>query len=105
MDPIWGFVIAGSLVVFALKLAGYLVSQRLVEGPALSRVAALVTVALLASLVVSQTLGDNGSLVLDARVPAVAAAGALLWLRAPFIVVIVAAAVIAGLLRLLFGMP
>jgi branched-subunit amino acid transport protein len=105
MDPIWGFVIAGSLVVFALKLAGYLVPQKLVEGPAISRVAALVTVALLASLVVSQTLGDNGSLVIDARVPAVAAAGALLWLRAPFIVVIVVAAVIAGLLRLLVGMP
>lgn len=105
MDPIWGFVIAGSLVVFALKLAGYLVPQKLVEGPALSRVAALVTVALLASLVVSQTIGDNGSLALDARVPAVALAGALLWLRAPFILVIVAAAVVAGLLRLLLGMP
>ena len=103
MDPIWGFVIAGSLVVFALKVAGYLVPQRLVEGPALSRVAALVTVALLASLVVSQTFGDDGGLTLDARLPAVAAAGVLLWLRAPFIVVIVAAAVIAALLRLLLG--
>ena len=103
MDPIWGFVIAGSLVVFALKLAGYLVPQKLVEGPALSRVAALVTVALLASLVVSQTFGDDGGLTLDARVPAVAAAGVLLWLRAPFIAVIVAAAVIAALLRLLLG--
>jgi branched-subunit amino acid transport protein len=105
VDPIWGFVIAGSLVVLALKLAGYLVPQKVVQGPAISRVAALVTVALLASLVVSQTLGGEGGIELDARVPAVAAAGAMLWMRAPFIVVIVGAAVIAALLRLFLGMP
>jgi branched-subunit amino acid transport protein len=105
MDPVWGFVIAGSLVVLVLKLAGYLIPQRLVEGPALSRVAGLVTVALLASLVVSQTLGGEGGIEFDARVPAVAAAGAMLWMRAPFIVVLAGAALIAALLRLFLGMP
>ena len=104
MDTIWGFVLAGSLVVLALKLAGYLIPQRLVEGPILSRVAGLVTVSLLASLVVSQTIGGEGGVMLDARVPAVAAAGVMLWLRTPFIVVIVGAAVIAALLRFFLGM-
>jgi len=104
MDTIWGFVLAGSLVVLALKLAGYLIPQHLVEGPALSRVAGLVTVALLASLVVSQTIGGEGGVMLDARVPAAAAAGVMLWLRTPFIVVILGAAVIAALLRFLLGM-
>ena len=104
MDSIWGFVLAGSLVVLALKLAGYLIPQRLVEGPILSRVAGLVTVSLLASLVVSQTIGGEGGVMLDARVPAVAAAGVMLWLRTPFIVVILGAAVIAALLRFFLGM-
>jgi len=104
VDSIWGFVLAGSLVVLALKLAGYLIPQRLVDGPILSRVAGLVTVSLLASLVVSQTIGGEGGVMLDARVPAVAAAGVMLWLRTPFIVVIVGAAVIAALLRFFLGM-
>ena len=105
MDSVWGFVIAGSLVVLVLKLAGYLIPQRLVEGPALSRVAGLVTVALLASLVVSQTIGGDDGVMLDSRVPAVAAAGVMLWLRTPFIVVIAGAALIAALLRFFLGIP
>lgn len=100
MDPTWVFVIAASLSVFAIKLAGYLVPQKLVEGPAISRVAGLVTVALLSSLVVSQMIGLGQELSFDARVPAVVIAGVLLWLRAPFIVVIVVAGLVAALLRL-----
>jgi hypothetical protein len=47
---------------------------------------------------VVQTLGDGRELVLDARVPALAAAALCVWRRAPFIVtVLVAAAVAAGL--------
>ena len=105
MDAIWWYVIGASLIVLALKLAGYLLPQRLVEGPALSRVAVLVTVALLSSLVASQTLNLDGQIVFDARVPAVVVAGALLWFRAPFIVVIVVAAVVAALLRMFDLMP
>ena len=39
---------------------------------------------------------------LDARVPALALAGLLFFLRVPFVVVVVVAAAIAALLRLLF---
>ena len=41
---------------------------------------------------------------LDARVPALAVAGVALALRAPFVVVVAAAALTAGVLRAL-GMP
>lgn len=105
MTDMWWIVVGSSLVVFALKLAGYLVPQRFVEGPALSRVAALVTVALLASLVVSQTLQGDGGISIDARIPAVGVAAVLLWLRAPFLVVIIAAAAVAAGLRALGWMP
>lgn len=105
MSELWWVVIVASLAVFGLKLAGYLIPQKYVEGPALSRVAGLVTVALLASLVVSQTVFGEHGLSIDARIPAVVAAAALLWLRVPFIVVIVAAAVLAAGLRALGWMP
>jgi branched-subunit amino acid transport protein len=99
MDPIWWIVLAASAVVFLLKFAGYIVPQRLVQGPLLSRVAGLVTIGLLSSLVVAQTFAGGEGLTLDARVPAVAIAGVLLWLRVPFIVVIVLAAAVAAGLR------
>ena len=99
MDALWWIVIGASLVVWGIKVAGYLLPQRLAEGPLLSKIAALVTVALLASLVVSQTFGANGGVTVDARLPAVLVAAALLWVRAPFIAVIVAAAAVAALIR------
>lgn len=105
MSSIWWSVIAASLLVFALKFAGYLVPQKVVAGPAVSRVAGLVTIALLSSLVASQTLAGDGGLVWDARIPAVVVAGVLLWFRAPFIVVIVAAALVAAGLRFVGWLP
>jgi hypothetical protein len=71
------------------------------ERPAPSRVANLLTVALLAALVVTQTLERDHQVVLDARLPAVGVAAVLLVLRAPFIVVVLSAAVVAAVLRLL----
>jgi branched-subunit amino acid transport protein len=102
---LWWVVVAGSLAVFAIKLAGYVVPQRLVEGPLLSRIAAVVTVALLASLVASQTLSGGDGIVLDARIPALGVAALLLWWRAPFLVVIIGAALVAATLRFFGLMP
>jgi len=45
-------------------------------------------------------LGDGQAIVVDARIPAVLVAAGLLLLRAPFLVVVVAAALVAALLRL-----
>lgn len=105
MSDLWWIVVGASLAVFAIKLAGYVVPQRLVEGPLLSRIAAIVTVALLASLVASQTLQGPEGLLFDARVPALGVAALLLWLRVPFIVVIIAAAALAAGLRFFGLMP
>jgi hypothetical protein len=59
-------------------------------------------VALLASLVVVQTLGGPaGTLVIDARVAAVVVAVVALLLRAPFILVVALGAVVAAGLRAL----
>ncbi|MFV0258867.1 MAG: AzlD domain-containing protein [Acidimicrobiales bacterium] len=86
---------------FALKLTGYLVPRRILDRPRVTEAAALITVAVLAALVAVQTLADGSRLVLDARLPAVVVAAVLLWRRAPFAVVMVAAALVAAGLRAL----
>jgi hypothetical protein len=97
----WAAVLAACAACFALKLAGYLAPHAWLERPRVVRVAGLVTVALLAALVAVQALADGRRLTADARVPALAVAAVLLWRRAPFVLVVAAAAVTAAVLRVL----
>jgi hypothetical protein len=101
---LWHIILTASIACVALKLAGYAVPPHWLEKPAAARTADLLTVALLAALIAVQTLGAGQSLVVDARVPALAAAGLLYWLRLPFLVVVIAAALVAAMLRLWGGM-
>ena len=97
---LWTAVLLASVVCLALKTVGYLLPTSWVQAPRPARTADLLTVALLAALVAVQTLGAGQALAVDARVPAVLVAAGLLALRAPFLVVVAAAAVTAALLRL-----
>lgn len=97
---LWTGVLAASALCVALKALGYLIPPRWFEAPAPSRTIDLLTVALLAALVTVQALGAGQAIVLDARVPALIVAAGLLVLRAPFLIVVVAAALVAALLRL-----
>lgn len=98
---LWLIVIVASLSCLALKFAGFLVPASFLDRPAPARIANLLTVALLAALIAVQTLGSGSRIVLDARLPALAVAAVLLHFRVPFIVVVVAAAVTAALIRAL----
>lgn len=95
----WGAVLGASAVAYALKLAGHLVPARWLEHPRAARVTALLPVALLAALVVVQTVSAGDRLVLDARLLGLGVAAVALVLRAPFILVVVLAAVAAALAR------
>lgn len=100
---VWSAILLAALICLALKAAGYLVPSSVLEAPRPARISDLLTVALLAALVAVQTLGDGQAITVDARVPALLVAGGLLWLRQSFLVVVLAAAVTAALLRL-FGL-
>ena len=102
---LWNLIVIASIAVLALKLAGYLVPPSVLEKPTPSRIAGLLTVALLAALVAVNTLTSSRDIVLDARLPALVVAGGLFALRVPFIVVLIAAAVTAALLRLWLNLP
>jgi uncharacterized membrane protein len=99
---LWEIVIIASLACLALKVGGYLVPKTVLDKPATSRVANLLTVALLAALIGVQTFGQGQHLEFDARVPALLVAAGLFALRVPFILVVIAAAVTAALIRAFF---
>jgi hypothetical protein len=79
---------------------GYLLPASLLQNPRMSRIAGTMTIGLLASLTIVNTLASGQALVLDARLGALAAAAVALLLRAPFLVVVLAGAGVAALLRL-----
>ena len=97
----WTAVLAGCLGCFLLKLAGWSVPSRWLERPTVQRAAVLLPVPLLAALVVVQTFAGDRALVLDARAAGLAVGAVLVVLRAPFLVVVLAAAGTAALLRAL----
>jgi branched-subunit amino acid transport protein len=98
---LWVAVLVASLGCYALKLAGLSVPERVLARPVVQRVADLVPVVLLAALVAVQTLTTGERVVLDARLAGLAVGVAALLLRAPFLVVVAAAALTAALVRLL----
>ena len=57
--------------------------------------------AMLAALVVTQTVGSDRELVFDERLVDVAAGGVAVWLQAPLLAVMVVAASATALVRLL----
>jgi hypothetical protein len=73
------------------------------NNPKISRIANLLTVALLAALLGVQGLTGSGEIQFDARIPALGLAAVLLYFRAPFVVMVAASAALAALIRLFFG--
>jgi branched-subunit amino acid transport protein len=98
---IWAGIVVTFVGCYALKLVGLSVPERVLTQPLTQRVAALIPPALLGALIAVQVLSDGQRLVVDARLAGLGAAVVLLLLRAPFLVVVVGAALIAALLRLL----
>lgn len=97
---IWTGVVVASLACYALKLAGLSLPQRLLTDPRVQKIVPLIPIALLAALVATQTFSTGRHLVLDVRAAALAVAIVTVLLRAPFLVVVSAAAATAALLRL-----
>jgi hypothetical protein len=96
----WAAVLLTAAGCFALKLLGWSVPARVLEHDRVRRTALLLPVALLAGLVVVQAFSTGRSLQLDARAAGLAVAVVAVVARAPFLAVVVLAALTAALLRL-----
>jgi branched chain amino acid efflux pump len=95
----WTVLLALCAASYALKALGPVLAGGRELGPRTRRTLDLVAVPLLAALVLVGTAGDGHHLVIDARLPALAVAAVLVAKRAPFLVVVLAAAATAALLR------
>ena len=102
MTAVWGAILAVAVSSAIIKAIGpVLVGGRELPGWA-SAVVALLSPALLAALVVTETFGEDGRLALDERAFGVAVAALALALRAP-VLLAVALAVAASALARAFG--
>ena len=96
----WIVVAVVGAATMAFKASGpVLLGQRQLP-PRVSSVVEVLAPAMLAALVVTQTVGGDRELVLDERLLGVAAGGVAVWLRAPLVVVMIVAALVAALVRL-----
>jgi branched-subunit amino acid transport protein len=101
MTAVWATVILVGLGTFAIKAAGPLLLGGRELPPRLQGMLDHLPPALLAALIVTQALGDERRLTLDPRLLGLAAAGVALAVRAPVLLVLVAATATTALARLL----
>lgn len=97
-------VVALAVGTYALRLAGVVLADRLRLPDQISRLLPMAAVALLAALAVTAALTEAGQAAGVARPAGVLVGVVLAWRRAPFVVVVLAAAATAAGLRLL-GLP
>ena len=95
----WLAVLAGAAGCYALKYVGSVIPSHILEQRTVKKIVLLLPISLLSALVAVQTFAESQNLVLDARVPALAAATVALRFRSPFILVVLIAAVTAATLR------
>jgi len=101
-------VVAGLLTLsagtFAFRFSGPVLRQRLAFPPWANRLLESAAVVLLAALVATTALTREHGFAGLARPAGVLVGGVLAWCRAPFLVVVLAAAAVTAALRLL-GVP
>lgn len=94
---IWVVIVVLTVGTLAFKTLGPLLAGGATPPAPANRVIELLTPALLASLVVASTFGEGQTLVIDARLAGVLIGLALLLLRVPLFLALVAAAAAAAL--------
>ena len=97
----WLVIAVVGVVTIAFKASGPVLLGKRELPPRVASVVEVLAPAMLAALVVTQTVGGDRELVIDERLAGVVAGGIAVWLRAPLLVVMVVAAVTAALIRLL----
>jgi branched-subunit amino acid transport protein len=98
---IWTAIIATSFIAFMLKYLGQAVPAAWLENARIQKFALYLPTALLGALVAVQSLGSEKNIVFDARSIGVLVAAVALFIKAPFpVVVLLAALTSAGIHQL-----
>jgi len=101
VSTVWIAVVLIGAATILLKATGPLLLGSRSLPPRVMALVVLLAPALLAALVVTQAVGGNHRIVLDARLPGLAAGGVAAFTRAPLLAVIVIAAATTALARAL----
>lgn len=101
----WITVIVASAGTYLEKLLGYLLPHSFLERESIRRMTGLLPVSLLSALVVVQTFASETDISIDARVVGLSVAFIALIFRAPFILVVLLAALSTGLIRWIGWLP
>jgi len=102
VSTLWVAIVAVTLASAAIKAAGPILVGGRAFPPRVNAVITLLAPALLAALVVTETFGEDGHLMLDERALGVGVAAVALALRAPVLLAVALAALVTALARL-FG--
>jgi branched-subunit amino acid transport protein len=102
VEKAWLTVVLGTITTFAIRGAGPMAMAGRTLGRRATRVLALLPAALLSALVVTETVIQDRSLDVDARTAGVGAAALLVWRGVSVIWVVIGAAAVTALLRLVF---
>lgn len=100
----WIGIAALAAGTYAIRLAGPLLRERLKIPESVRRYLTLSAVVLLAALIATSALVADAGFAGYARPAGVAVGAVLVWRKAPFVIVVIAAAVTAAVLRLI-GVP
>jgi len=100
---LWVAVVAASLGCAALKQLGYVVPARWLQGSRVRAFVDVLPIALLSALITVSTFAAGTRLQLDSRAAGLLAAVLLVAVRAPFLVVVVAACGVAAGVHALGG--
>jgi branched-subunit amino acid transport protein len=100
VSTVWVVVLVVGLATVAFKATGPVLLGSRSLPPAVAEVVALLAPVLLAALVVTQTVGGDNELVLDARLAGVGAGAVAIAARAPLPAVVIVAAAATALVRL-----
>jgi hypothetical protein len=95
----WAALLSLAACAYAFKALGPVLARQGEVRPDVEQVLGLLAIPILAAVVVVQTLDGGARIVVDARVGALGVAALLVWRRAPFLVVVLAAAGTAAALR------
>ena len=96
----WVVIGVVGAVTMAFKASGPVLLGGRELPPRVTAVVEVLAPAMLAALVVTQTVGGDGAIELDERLAGVVAGGVAVWRRAPLVAVMIIAAATAALIRL-----
>lgn len=101
MTTVWVVIVVVGAVSIVFKAAGPVFVGRRTLRPRVASVIALIGPVMLTALVVTQTVGGDQEIVIDARLPGVLAAAVAVWRGAPVLVAMLVAGLVTGGLRAL----